>query len=190
MGRITDFGISPDMDNVPNGYGFLRYNADTLNSPLSEGLTNSGSGISISYRSVEYAVQFCISQSDKTPYIRRRHPTSGWEPWNKISLKSDLESSTAQVVLGQIRYCKVGNIVILTSHGNIPKIPAREWTTLFTMPSGYRPLFEINCAAAFDSSADKIGSIKVTTDGTVQAFCAQVQDKDSAWFSISFPIAE
>ena len=106
-----------------------------------------------------------------------------------MALKSDLQASPVQAVLEQIKYCKVGNLVILTSHGAIPEVTPREWTTIFTMPDGYQPLLEIYSAVAFGASADKIGAIKIMTNGTVQAFCSQTQDKNSAWFSVVFPVA-
>lgn len=87
-------------------------------------------------------------------------------------------------------YMKRGRFVTVAAYGNgdVQKKVSSSWTTLFTLPSGYRPqTHEVRgYCTNYGSSADVI--YQIATDGKVQVY--STASNDPYWcFHITFPVA-
>lgn len=99
-------------------------------------------------------------------------------------LNSNLTATTPQTIHSQCRYSKAGNVVTVSCAGLQTEIPANTWTTLFTLPSGYRPNFDMHASASFASNGSKIGLVRVATSGECGVFSSEATN--ATWFAISF----
>lgn len=102
----------------------------------------------------------------------------------QAALKSDLTPTTPQTIRSQCRYSKSGNVVVVSCQGLQTEIPANTWTTLFTMPVGYKPNFSIHSTAAFASDGSKPGLVRVDTDGVCSVYSKELTTV--SWFTVLF----
>lgn len=86
----TDLNTHGDYSGQPE---VVRYNTDTLHSPTSEGLTNYGYGICVTYASAATACsQFCFTSGYSFAFFRSQ--SSGtWTAWKQIPTYYDSETS-------------------------------------------------------------------------------------------------
>lgn len=85
IGDIKYTGFSKDLNITANSsvIEFMKYNSDTLHSPLKEGVTVSGDGLVISYANSTYGVQICAAQSNDTLLVRQKRDTT-WREWKEL----------------------------------------------------------------------------------------------------------
>ena len=98
--------------------------------------------------------------------------------WN-----TDLSTST-------IAYTKFAGIVTITNYANIGiAIPSNTWTTLGTLPKGYRPSRRIDMACPVGYNADLSGVIRITSAGNIEIWSNTELTASSAYlsFTVSYP---
>lgn len=78
-----------DLNTIPSGFDFLRYNSYTLNSPYKQGLTSgfvAGGVLSFGYG--EYANQLAMPAGVDVTFLCVRAKTLGkWSNWKVLSIK-------------------------------------------------------------------------------------------------------
>lgn len=84
-----------------------------------------------------------------------------------------------------VKYCKKNGFVTLWIYNNPTGINAKTWTTVFTLPEGFRPTMDIRIASD-TSSGDLFCTARVLTNGDVQIYLSIYQ----RYFNISgtFPV--
>lgn len=83
-------------------------------------------------------------------------------------------------------YRKSGHFVWVSGNSANHALTANSYSTIFTLPSGYRPSVEIYCPLGL-SSATKVGILRIKTTGEVQCWA---DSNTSYWnFSTTFAVA-
>jgi hypothetical protein len=102
-----------------------------------------------------------------------------------------LTADSGWTSLNPLYYRKVGNIVYLTSNAlstAVSSIPATTWTTICTLPSGFRPDRRIDAAASLGYNADVPGAIRIGTGGVVEVWASAAVASPYITFSTSYPV--
>lgn len=94
--------------------------------------------------------------------------------------------ASSQAGLNRCFYRKVGNIVYITLESAGNKSVGASYTTVFTLPVGFRPSISWNFVWQNISSADSRANGWINTDGTVQLYSSV--SKNYWYGSTSFPV--
>lgn len=90
-----------------------------------------------------------------------------------------------------IAFSKFAGIVTVTNYQNInTAISADTWTTLITLPSGYRPSRRIDVSATVGYYADNPATIRITTSGEVDIWTHTALTASDSYisFTVSYPV--
>ena len=90
-----------------------------------------------------------------------------------------------------IKYINIIGIVYVTFIGNNNMdIPKGVWTTIYTLPSKYRPKNDFIASVAFNSSGNMLGLCQVKAGtGNIDVFQQITETVKNIWGFISFPAA-
>lgn len=66
-------------------------------------------------------------------------------------------------------YRKIGNLCMIRMTKGGQTVPA-GWSTLFTMPEGFRPQYETDIAATIGNAANTPGAFRIHEDGKVDVY--------------------
>lgn len=102
-----------------------------------------------------------------------------------IGLKQDKVTDSGWVALGSyLKYRKIGDIVSVKAISNGYSVSTSSWTTLGTLPSGYRP-YEVSVFYAItnEPNNDYYLSVRVDSNGNVR-----VNGTSASLFQITFII--
>lgn len=90
-----------------------------------------------------------------------------------------------------IAYTKFAGMVTISNYANIgTAIPSNTWTTLGTLPSGYRPSRRLDVACTVGYNANLSGVIRITTAGNIDLWSYNALTTSTAYlsFTVSYPV--
>ena len=90
-----------------------------------------------------------------------------------------------------IAYTKFAGIVTISNYANIGiDVPSNTWTTLGTLPTGYRPSRRLDVACTVGYNANLSGVIRITSAGNIDLWSNTALTASTAYlsFTVSYPV--
>lgn len=109
------------------------------------------------------------------------------------ALESKFSSPTwnNDLAISHIAYTKFAGIVTISNYANIGiDVPSNTWTTLGTLPAGYRPSRRIDVACTVGYNANLSGVIRITAAGNIDLWSNTAFTTSTAYlsFTVSYPV--
>lgn len=94
--------------------------------------------------------------------------TGSWSAWGSLGNPRIVYNETEETYGITIKLCSCGNISTIDFYTENTLTSSSGWTTIYTLPAGYRPLTPQR--ASFDDSSGDPIRMYIGTDGTVQLY--------------------
>jgi hypothetical protein len=101
-----------------------------------------------------------------------------------------LSTDSGWIDLAPVFYRKVGNTVFVSCHAQYSgTLTGRDWTTIATLPAGFRPSRRYDAAVALGSNAEVVGSVRIGASGNIDIYpSAAITTTPYIAFSASYPV--
>ena len=101
-----------------------------------------------------------------------------------------LSTDSGWIDLSPVFYRKVGNTVFVSCHAQYSSaLTGQTWTTIATLPAGFRPSRRYDAAVALGSYAEVVGSVRIWASGNIDVYpSADVKTTPYIAFSASYPV--
>ena len=107
-----------------------------------------------------------------------------------LNSKFDGPAWLTDLSTSSIAYTKFAGIVTVTNYANISmEIPSNTWTSLGTLPTGYRPSRRIDVACTVGYNANLSGVIRILSSGDIALWSNTALTTSTAYlsFTVSYP---
>lgn len=102
-------------------------------------------------------------------------------------VENTMSETTIQTLISGVRYKKVGKVVTLSAGGGVDAtLTSGSWTTLGTLPEGFRPEYDIFCSIGVGSSINYTGCIKISTTGEVTVYQISGSELAAIWGTVTY----
>lgn len=106
---------------------------------------------------------------------------------------NDLTDDSGWIDLSPIFYRKVGGIVYVSCYATYAgTLTGGAWTTIATLPDGFRPSRRVDTSAVLGQNANVPGTVRIQSSaygGTVQVYASStISSGTYVTFSISYPV--
>lgn len=163
--RSTVSDLTEEADGGRNGKRIVRCNLNTLNTPYKDGLTNYSSGMAIISMDNDN-IGSILYMTEGNPALFINVKTNGaWRGWKEYAMKNDFTPRNIEIPFAEGIVSDTGhNKVALSVSGNVAKIHFRAKRTtgnytIATIPEGYRPIFQANCAMTVPVNAGHVSTV-------------------------------
>lgn len=166
--------------------GIYTTNTSALNTPVTGYFT-----VSVIPFNANNLAQIAVEVNNRAMYFRTLHDATTWTSWQQLLSFSNTVPTTSWTKITSYTsgaewngsyYIKLGNIVYLRISAK--SLTANSNTTVFTLPTDYRPPFEIEFGGFGGNAYLNHAHFKVLSNGNINVYSA---DTYAAGF-ISYPV--
>lgn len=105
------------------------------------------------------------------------------------SILTALTADSGWIDLSPVFYRKVGSTVFVSCHAQYSTaLTGQTWTTIATLPDGYRPSRRIDAAGAFGANAEIVGAVRIESSGNIDVYPSAAVASPYIAFSASYPV--
>lgn len=100
-----------------------------------------------------------------------------------------LTADSGWIDLSPVFYRKFGNTVFVSCHAQYSSaLTGQTWTTIATLPDGFRPSRRIDAAGAFGANAEIVGAVRIESSGNIDVYPSAAVASPYIAFSASYPV--
>jgi hypothetical protein len=100
-----------------------------------------------------------------------------------------LTADSGWIDLSPVFYRKFGNTVFVSCHAQYSSaLTGQTWTTIATLPDGFRPSRRIDATGAFGANAEIVGAVRIESSGNIDVYPSAAVSSPYIAFSASYPV--